>query len=595
MAVVAVASMCYTRSRSRRTRSIWFEIISFPCPTNKASADHNPGRRSAPTSLSTSEPQKRLVSSDAARTEPLARIRRAALDVLTVLRELEESARIPLSDDAYDVGSDRSSPSRVLSPTELSDVPTDASFSLSVMRVGGRRESILVWDEEEYDFNVDEEDGRVPRERWDERLVLGSGCTKLGKQQDAIAQHLDTVDEVLFCGTKGGVRGWTSEKERMEKLEREARGKVRKSSVPFPEIDSIASEQATEAVGSGDSARRVESADMLNTLQDLSITEEPEALQTLAGGEHDYVDYADGPAVDDNDLPRWAQRSAFPDGELSRTHALLVALLPASLLPHLPTSPDRADLLNALSSGHLLCVAYDIGARQSRKPWGYINDESIHDIVALEDALSASAANGLQTEKGRKGWTFRRTDNLRLWGAWVLPLFLSNHVSRANDGYDTSGKPLIYFSLLFCTFSCIFEKSMKKYKKAQSSTFFRLFQGGQKSRPLLLQSTLFFAWTFPWSRDPVPPSRQAPSAQEPVTHYIPQCYATRPHEQATTPYEPTPCGGPPSSYGHAPSHVYRATTRAPCPGAPCRAPCPHPLEYPPPPVLLYGGVRRTHD
>ena len=25
---------------------------------------------------------------------------------------------------------------------------------------------------------------------------------------------------------------------------------------------------------------------------------------------------------------------------------------------------------------------------------------------------------------------------------------------------------------------------MKKYKKAQSSTFFRLFQGGQKSRPL---------------------------------------------------------------------------------------------------------------
>jgi len=42
-------------------------------------------------------------------------------------------------------------------------------------------------------------------------------------------------------------------------------------------------------------------------------------------------------------------------------------------------------------------------------------------------------------------------------------------------------KPLIYFSLLFCTFSCFFEKSMKKYKKAQSSTFFRLFQGGQKS------------------------------------------------------------------------------------------------------------------
>ena len=111
----------------------------------------------------------------------------------------------------------------------------------------------------------------------------------------------------------------------------------------------------------------------------------------------------------------------------------------------------------------------------------------------------------------------------------------------------------------------------------------------------MLQSTLFFAWTFTWSRDLVPTSRQAASAQEPITHYIPQCYATRPHEQATTPYEPTPCRGSPSSRRHALSHVYRAPARAPCPGTPCRAPRPHPLEYPSPPVLLYGGVRRARD
>ena len=242
---------------------------------------------------------------------------------------------------------------------------------------------------------------------------------QLGKQQGAVAQYLDTVDEVLFGGAKGDVRGWAFEKERVdrrENMEREARGKGRKSSVPFPGVDSIASESATEVVASGGSARRVASADMLDTLQETSITEEPETLETLAE-EHDHFDYADGPSVDDNDLSRWAQRGAFSDGELSRTHALLVALLPASLLPHLPTSPDRADLLNALSSGQLLCVAYNIGVRQSRKPWGYINDESIHDIVALEDALLASAADGSQAEKGRKGWTFRRTDNLRLWGA----------------------------------------------------------------------------------------------------------------------------------------------------------------------------------
>ena len=111
----------------------------------------------------------------------------------------------------------------------------------------------------------------------------------------------------------------------------------------------------------------------------------------------------------------------------------------------------------------------------------------------------------------------------------------------------------------------------------------------------MLQSTLFFAWTFPWSCDPIPPSRQATSAQGPATHYIPQCYATRPHEQATTPYESTPCGGPPSSSGHVSSYVYRATARAPSPGTPHRAPHPHPLEYPSPPVLLYGGVRQARD
>ena len=111
---------------------------------------------------------------------------------------------------------------------------------------------------------------------------------------------------------------------------------------------------------------------------------------------------------------------------------------------------------------------------------------------------------------------------------------------------------------------------------------------------LMLQSTLFFAWTFPWSHDHTPP-RQAASAQGPTTHYIPQCYTTRPHEQVTTPYEPTPCGEPPSLCGHAPSYVYRAIARAPCPGAPCRTPCPHPLEYPLSSVLIHGGVRQACD
>lgn len=384
-------------------RSVRNYLLSLPDEYGVSRSQ--PRQSFRPASLSTSEPQKRRVSSGAGRTDPLARIRRAALDVLTVLRELEESARIPLLDDAYDAGSDRSSQSRVASPAELSDVPTDASFSVSVMRVGGRRESILVWDEEEDDFNVDEENERLPRERWDERLVLGSGwlykqdlkIEELEKQQGVVAQYLDTVDEVLFDGRKGGVRGWASEQERVARRE-----KSRRSGIHLLDSDF--------------SASPVQAASLLDSMQDLAVTEEQDGLETLAEEEHDDVDGDDSSSLDDDYLPRWAQRSAFPEGELHRAHALLVALLPASLLSHLPNSPDRT-FLNALSSGQLLCVAYNIGVRQSRKPWGYINDDSIHDIVALENALSASTVDGSQAEKGRKSWTFRRTDNLRLWGA----------------------------------------------------------------------------------------------------------------------------------------------------------------------------------
>src|SRR6267142_9016 len=53
----------------------------------------------------------------------------------------------------------------------------------------------------------------------------------------------------------------------------------------------------------------------------ISIAEEPEALQALAEEEHDYVDRDDASNVDDDHLPRWAQRSAFPEGEPPRARA----------------------------------------------------------------------------------------------------------------------------------------------------------------------------------------------------------------------------------------------------------------------------------
>ena len=91
-------------------RSVRNYLLSLPDEYGVSRSQH---RQTSfwPVSLSTSEPQKRRVSSRTDRTDPLVRICHTALDVLTVLHELKESVRVPLS-----------------------DVPTDSSFSALVMR-----------------------------------------------------------------------------------------------------------------------------------------------------------------------------------------------------------------------------------------------------------------------------------------------------------------------------------------------------------------------------------------------------------------------------------------------------------------------------
>ena len=69
--------------------------------------------------------------------------------------------------------------------------------------------------------------------------------------------------------------------------------------------------------------------------------------------------------------------------------------------------------------------------------------------------------------------------------------------------------------------SCEYAKLTRKPIKSERSTPPAKQFGDKVHTDLLLQSTLFFAWTFSWSRDPVPPSRQTTSTQEPITHYIP--------------------------------------------------------------------------
>lgn len=231
---------------------------------------------------------------------------------------------------------------------------------------------------------------------------------------------------MLFGGRKDGKRGWQREKEKEERKEKE-RVRSRRTSAGDAEL-----------AGKKRDNRRIVSTGILDSFKGMVLTEEPEDAENLSETE----------SVDDEDLPDWAKRVTFADDNIGRLYALIHALTPSSLQHLLPPSPtDRASLLTALSSGQLLCIAYNTGVRRSRKPWGYVNKAAIHDIAALE----AQPVAEQDREKTRRGWTFRRTDNLRLWAAalklrynvpvWTPPSARADRLAPGEMGMSPSPSP----------------------------------------------------------------------------------------------------------------------------------------------------------
>ena len=431
----AVDVLDLLKTTTRAVRTVRNYLVSLPddssVPQNRA--------HFRPQTLSSSPLPKRQVSQPNSPHDPLTRIRGRALEVLAVLRELEERARLPLDHDAYDAQSDHGSSndnsttaplSRGTSPSSHLEEPefvdADTSVSVSFIEVGGRQRQVAVWDDDDSSDNLSEEE-REKRERWDERLVLGGGwlyrqdmkMEDLAREREIVGKYVDAVDEVLFGGPKEGKRGWEREKERVarrERLERESRSKGRRVS---------AGDAVNSQGGSARANRRVVSTGMLDAMRNMVVTEEPEEMESIDEEE----------AIDDDELPPWAKRSTYEGddygktepgillqmakiGLIGRLHALLVALLPGDLLRLLPmSSSDHGDILRALSSGQVLCNAYNTAVRRSRKPWGYVSKDAIHDIASLEESQPAEGTDG-----GKRGWTFRRTDNLRLWAAYVVTL-----------------------------------------------------------------------------------------------------------------------------------------------------------------------------
>ena len=274
-------------------RSVRNYVVSLPSESSATTGNQRQHYR--PQHLTNFPVQKRHSPNPSSASVALSRIRKAALSTLTVLRLLEESSRLPLSDDAYDVQSDQG-PHSDGADGDHSSISDDNQPAFTLIRVQGRDEQVPVWEEPDDDFNQPQEEQK--REGWEERLVLGSGwlyrqdiqLSSLAKERQEVKAYLNVVDEVLFGGPKDGQRGWRRERDRSLKNRRVSTGEIDRRGVTSPDIRPP--------------NRRVVSTSVLND----SLAEEPEGMDAI---EEESV-------VDDDDLSDWAKRCTFPNDPLGR-------------------------------------------------------------------------------------------------------------------------------------------------------------------------------------------------------------------------------------------------------------------------------------
>lgn len=324
------------KSTTRAIRSVRNYLLSLPDEeAGTIRANFRAGLLGPASSLSSSSQRDRYL-------DPLARIRRSALEVLSVLRAAEEKCRIPLNDEAYDAQSDGGggSHSRYTSPNvPVTDLPpppaattttdqvrgvtpespppidADASFSYSLVQVNGRYQQIPIWEEEEDVFQVqEEEEEKEKRERWDERLVLAGGwlykqdvtLSDLEGERSTVSGYLDIVDGVLFEAPPGSERGWERQRKKYQAHPASlASNKSRRVSAGDGE-----GKMSRSLLGVDTGNRRRVSTGLVDMLQSMALVEEPEEMV--------YFSQCQEPEeiIEDDLLPEWARRATFTDDDL---------------------------------------------------------------------------------------------------------------------------------------------------------------------------------------------------------------------------------------------------------------------------------------
>lgn len=296
--------------------------------------------------------------------DPLVVVRASALEVLGMLRDLEEKNRVAV------VPSTKG--------TAFGRLPPSSSKASVRMLRGDYSESSFGVNDEQHD---DEEDG-------DDDVAYRSDLTlaDLGEQRSLVRRYLATVNTVMseLRPQKGGAK-----------------------------------QVATGLVGAA---------------QPLSPRL---AIVDLASTEDDLPSWA---RTNLDDPPATRLNSSTPTW-LPRLRLLIDDLLSNEAATSLGFSPSAspAATLHRLANGLLLCHAFNAALRTSARPWGFIDEGTVHDDVDEEDGdgdeKGAVEADEEQREEEGNGqgakrtstkskitagrWTFRRVENLRRFAAAV--------------------------------------------------------------------------------------------------------------------------------------------------------------------------------
>lgn len=380
--------------------------------------------------------------------DPLVLVRTSSLSVLGAMRELDERTKVASTEDVISEVKGREVKRNVASLSASFASPSTLTVDLTGSSTGMFSSSTT--------SNASTEDVTAA---FPPRKIVA--LSSLRKEREVVKEYLTTVNNVLALVSHGpGKR--TRTRASLANLQQRSLGRnLGLGSAPGLTIDRLSRRYQSASVGDTPAIR----------VQLHGPEQDDKAQDTLGMGAvsiDDSIDEGDADliltgAAGEEDLPPWARGGQdYPGGSMARARDLLIDNLPSELASEVPlldevdpshpyTQKEEDDedfdtpstgkfaFLSALSNGQLLCLAYNEALRQSKRPWGFIQPQDIHDVMTYERAAQEARKNKSaqerieekleREERKRKGetstsgtnsslgWTFRRTENLRVWTA----------------------------------------------------------------------------------------------------------------------------------------------------------------------------------